>query len=1078
MTKWRRKASLLLSLPLVVVATMQGVIQPAAAQGTPSPDAQRYTVTLLTGDVVTVVTRRSGCPLISVKPAKPSGVQVRGCGPDGHARVVPLEAAPLLGSVLDPKLFDVTTLIQEGYDDASTKELPLIVRQEAGLAKGTALKSIGSVALKHPKGTNFLQTLGAQAKSLRANTAGTASALVRLDRRVRVTQSRMDRNLTQVSAPQAWESGHTGKGVKVAVLDTGADFTHPDLAGQVSEQADFTVAGGDASDGHGHGTHVATTIAGTGAAARGERKGVAPEAKLVIGKVLDDHGFGEESDIIAGMEWAAARAKVVNMSLGGWEPSDGTDPMSQALNALTAQHGTLFVVASGNDGPDAISSPAAATEALTVGAVDGNDRLAWFSSHGPVINTRAAKPELVAPGVDIVAGRAAGTSLGRLVDDKYTALSGTSMATPHVAGGAAILAQRYPDWTPAQLKSALVGAVDPLRGNDTYVSGSGRLNVARALKGAVSAQPIVNLGAQGTEAKLSWSEPVQTSLSATDRLGKAVPAGAVTLQGSKLTVNRASLAPGFYTATVTAKGRDSVAITPVTFYVEPPSFDVHLTATLTPGTDPEGFVYGFGDLVNLDDPSISKAMFFVTPGGPGFTMRVPAGRYSILGSVGQFSPDIAAIVGSADITIAADTAFVLDGAKAKPVTATVEGVDTVPNAKGITYEQSARRGQSWYNFAFAWGDAAREESLFASPVGSAGVGKFETFTTFSLLKPGDEPSPFLYDLLRANGNGIPADLNYRFTRAEQSRLIRIDQLFHRLDTDPTYVQHKRYGFSPSGIYVLENDTDNLPHRRTDYLSPGYGYVDEAFYNGGIGFGVVTQEGILTYEAGSRHQKTWVRQPLRPDWYDNPATSQSGCEPTKPSRTRGNMSIMLVPMTDQHQRFTCFEIGNGELTLEFNGEPIAIRQGYMGEFAVPEQAGTYRLTHDVDASGYLPVSNRVVTAWTFRSGAPKATASAPLPLLSVDYALPLDANNHPAAGRASFTVRQAHGVPWQFISSFALQVSTDDGVTWQQVIVRREGLETFSASLPQAAAGQFVSLRVKARGTAGSEVEQTIIRAYR
>jgi subtilisin family serine protease len=123
------------------------------------------------------------------------------------------------------------------------------------------------------------------------------------------------------------------------------------------------------------------------------------------------------------------------MSLGGWEPSDGTDPMSLALDALTAEHGTLFVVAAGNDGPfdGTVSSPAAAASALTVGAVDRGDALADFSSRGPLVNTRAAKPELVAPGVDIVAARAAGTSLGTVVDARYTSLSGTSMAAPHAA---------------------------------------------------------------------------------------------------------------------------------------------------------------------------------------------------------------------------------------------------------------------------------------------------------------------------------------------------------------------------------------------------------------------------------------------------------------------------------------------------------------------------------------------------------------------------------------------------------------------------------------------------------------------
>ena len=108
------------------------------------------------------------------------------------------------------------------------------------------------------------------------------------------------------------------------------------------------------------------------------------EASLLNGKVLDDFGFGSESGIIAGMEWAAARARVVNMSLGGW-PTDGSDPMSQAVDRLTARYRTLFVISAGNFGPgeQTVESPGVSLSALTVGAVDADDELAGFSAAGP-----------------------------------------------------------------------------------------------------------------------------------------------------------------------------------------------------------------------------------------------------------------------------------------------------------------------------------------------------------------------------------------------------------------------------------------------------------------------------------------------------------------------------------------------------------------------------------------------------------------------------------------------------------------------------------------------------------------------
>ncbi|MFD0539314.1 S8 family serine peptidase [Actinomadura luteofluorescens] len=130
--------------------------------------------------------------------------------------------------------------------------------------------------------------------------------------------------MRQVGAPQAWSAGYTGEGAKVAVLDTGVDAGHPDLQGRIAETRNFSESA-DAADRVGHGTHVASTVAGTGAASRGERRGVAPRADLLIGKVLDDEGSGTDSSVIAGMEWAAPRADVVNMSLGG-APTDGTDP--------------------------------------------------------------------------------------------------------------------------------------------------------------------------------------------------------------------------------------------------------------------------------------------------------------------------------------------------------------------------------------------------------------------------------------------------------------------------------------------------------------------------------------------------------------------------------------------------------------------------------------------------------------------------------------------------------------------------------------------------------------------------------
>ncbi|MFE9201933.1 S8 family serine peptidase [Micromonospora sp. NPDC007230] len=1137
------------------------------------PAGKTYTLTLLTGDVVTVSGRGSACPAVTVRPAKPNGVQYRGCGPDGHLRVVPAEVAGLLGSVLDESLFDVTALILDGYDDARSRELPLIVRPgdagartaaalaadplAAGLGRRRALPAIAAVAGRQPKqsGAALIRTLRLRATGQHAARAAQAGLRVWLDRRVRATgvpapaaapplsnaaaptltkapmteaagtparresaTGGLDGNLTQIAAPTAWQAGFTGAGARVAVLDTGADFTHPDLVGQVVERADFGTPGGDAVDRMGHGTHVAATIAGTGAAAGGERRGVAPNAKLLIGKVLDDDGFGTESQLIAGMEWAAARADVVNLSLGTDEPSDGSDPLSLTVDELTRQHGTLFVVAAGNDGRiGLITAPAAASRALTVGAVDRSDTLAYWSGRGPLVNTRASKPELVAPGVDIVAARAAGTLMGDALGARYTIASGTSMASPHVAGAAALLAQRHPDWRADQLKAALVGAADPLPGADSYAVGAGRLNAARALTGVVAGQDLVNLGTfdypqSGTASTpLAWhnteSQALRVELGLTIRHhdGTAAPAAAGMLSASWLTVtpqgtggitlriDRARLAakPGLYTAVVTARAAGGfVAATPVAFYVAPPSYDLTLSATALPDAPPGVDQFGGVRVVNLDDPAVFAEFKNVAPGEPA-TVRVPAGRYTVAGYQMEIDWDTWAsrvtLVGDPEVLVDRDTALVADAGQAKQLRASIDGVSTEPDQVGITYQQFAPNGTLvGEDFAFAWGAEARDWGAYAVPMAEPKVGRFEAYTSVSLRAPGEQPSPFVYEVVRALPSGIPADLSHRVTASELATFARIDQRFHRLDKPGSSTGHKRYGWTADGLNVLDAYTENVPTNRVDYLSPGFFYNDEAFHSGpNNDFDTVTQEAQRQYAPGSRHTKTWVRQPLRPDWYDDPAASFSGCTPEPIRRTRGNLHVDLVELTDQHQRFDCLggfddfaELAKRKLTLHRDGRLVGEHTGSSGDFTIPQQAGDYRLTYDLDASAVLPMSTKVSTAWTFRSTGPSDLSSVPVPLLSVDYALPLDAANHPTGGTAGFTVHQAHGVTKQRVTGFDLWTSTDDGTTWRPVSVRAGDDGDFTATLPQPAAGQAVSLRVKVTADGGSGIDQTIIRAYR
>ncbi|MFF2641240.1 S8 family serine peptidase [Streptomyces niveus] len=481
-----------------------------SASGSAAPE-KAASVRLITGDRVTLGKDDAGGPVVSVEPGPGRrGIIFQTLEQDGRLTVLPSDAGELVSAGrLDRKLFDVTSLVAQRYDEAHTSALPLIVSEsgkkaDATVRRLTALADDGSAVRR-------LESIDARAVRVSPDDLGAfwkrlaptgpsinSAALdavpkVWLDGRVSAS---LDRSTAQIGAPDVWKSGLRGERVKVAVLDTGADQTHPDLAGRIAAAEDFSGSSGT-SDGFGHGTHVASIVGGSGKASGGTRQGVAPAAELMIGKVLGDDGFGSESQVIAGMEWAAAkRAEVVNMSLGSDAPSDGTDPMSLAVNELSESSGALFVVAAGNSGPGTgtIGSPGAADAALTVGAVDRDDSLAEFSSRGPRYGDEAVKPDVTAPGVGIVAARATGTGMGDPVDDGYTAASGTSMATPHVAGAAALLAQRHPDWSAAQLKDALVSTARTIAGQQVTEQGGGRIDLAAAALGALTATGTVALG--------------------------------------------------------------------------------------------------------------------------------------------------------------------------------------------------------------------------------------------------------------------------------------------------------------------------------------------------------------------------------------------------------------------------------------------------------------------------------------------------------------------------------------------------------------------------------------------------------
>ena len=290
-----------------------------------------------------------------------------------------------------------------------------------------------------------------------------------------------------------WKSGVEGAGVRVGIVDTGADH-HPDFGDRILAYRDFTESG--PSDEVGHRTHVAGIVAGAGALYRG----VAPKASLVIAKALSLNG-GTEDTVLAALSWLSRmKVDVVNLSLGG--PGDPRDPLSREVDALSAE-GILVCVAAGNSGPTpgTIGSPGCAAGAITVGAIDKHRRITDYSSRGPVVGLRARKPDLVAVGggttpsagchygVGVASARAEALDGDRCtVAVSYVRMSGTSMATPHVTGVCALLLEASRSMRKSEsrvararaVRRALIQSADDL-GLAPDVAGSGVVDAAKAL---------------------------------------------------------------------------------------------------------------------------------------------------------------------------------------------------------------------------------------------------------------------------------------------------------------------------------------------------------------------------------------------------------------------------------------------------------------------------------------------------------------------------------------------------------------------------------------------------------------------
>jgi subtilisin family serine protease len=1067
-------------LAVVGACTPGGVddVTQAATSGTSAIDD---TITLITGDRVQL---SHGSPIITRAPGNRHVMfSIQHDGDD--LIVLPSDAVPRIASgELERALFNVTRLLADGYGDAKRADLPLIVTGTA-LAPGLvasggvvdhSFRAIPAVAVRQPKG--------------RALAPALAGARIQLDHLRRPT---LDHSVPQIGGDVAHARGLTGAGVIVGVIDTGVDTSHPDLATQVTAAENFTDDGGDGHDVVGHGTHVASIIAGTGAASGGQLAGVAPGARLVSGRACEELGC-LDSWMIAAMEWAVLdqHAQIVNISIGGPD-TPGIDALEAEVAQLSAQFGTLFVIAAGNDFTDgSIESPGSADAALTVGAVDRDDQLASFSSRGPRSFDHAIKPDLTAPGVEIVAARASGVPpIGTPVGTAYQALSGTSMATPHVAGAAALVLQQHPEWTGADLKRQLIGTATPIPGFTVFQQGAGRVDVDRATRQAVTADPAsLSLGIQAfphdddppTTATVTYRNPgaapvtlaITGSLALRDGtpLPVALSAGQLVVPAggtAALTVTVATagdVADGLYGGAVVATAGDLRIETPIAIEREAESFDVHVQIEDVDGSTGFAFL-----VVSRGTQLISIVDVFGDT-----TLRLPRGRYAIE-AISLTSPDYQIVAPRVDVDHALSLDFDAQTARGQKVTLPDPDLVRTATFSGFVDRSTGHTAQS-----LSFGELLTAH-LGPEIVPADELVSWVWFNTSDTLFD----SKVMYELAHPESGHFVTGWTETLT-ADQFATIEA----HHAATDnsiafkgatPFYIDHDRE-LVPGGGLAEE---DHVPYDRIEhYFGPGFLWQtsfdqsDESFQT------LRESRRIARYRPGQHLTERWNRAPFGPGLGQDVELRIGPRATLVDPATRTGDTLTLTPSLVSEQgeparaAVTVRNPDGLSLVLRRDGQVIADQLDPLTDqlppVVVPPGPATYQLDATLQRPALFSLSTEVSASWTFRSR--HAAGTEVLPLLTPRFQPALADDNTSSARAMILPVVFARpvGAARSPIVRAQVEVSFDDGASWERVptvVLGDRALAVFAHRRGAA----FVSLRGAATDLAGNRGEVRIIRAY-
>ena len=1057
----------------------------APDQHSAAKPARHQTVTLLSGDQVSV----SG-DQVQFRPGAGRQGRYRTWTNRGQTYVAPEDAIRLIAEdTLDQRLFNVTGLIAQGY---TRGDIPVMVGYRAGTnARSARPTGLTSTRPLPAVGGEAATVSRAQAPAFWRSITSSGNARARstspikrvwLDGKV---TAHLDRSTAQIGAPAAWKAGLDGKDVPVAVLDTGYDQAHPDLKTVVTQSQDFTASAKGVQDTDGHGTHVASTVAGSGAASNGRYRGVAPGAKLAVGKVLAD-GEGQESWVIAGMEWAATRARVVNMSLGGYAHPEQIDPLEQAVNDLTAKHGTLFVVAAGNTGnhPGQVGSPGTADAALTVGSVNRKDQLNKFSSFGPRLRDGAPKPDVTAPGDGVVAARAKGTLSPERVGIHYARLSGTSMASPHVAGAAAVLAQAHPGWKAPQLKAALMASAVYQPGTPVHGQGAGRIDIPAALKQQVTAAtPSVSLKVEEPYTKPANSKityrnggkaPVTLKLAVESADADGKPDGKLALSAKQLTVPAGGTATatvsgragseGTHAGRVTATASGVNVSVPVTIASRPKTHVLRIKQFTRTG---QAYQNSPPLLVDLDRGSVR----FLTSAADGSydEARVPTGRYRSLNVVVEEDAQVQVVSG--DILVSQDRTVEVRPSNIRPVRAELRGAKAELGA---------------YDLTIVLGRAGVGSSL----EGAGWLAKELVGTP----EPPGTPAPYTVEFRAAW-----AAPNTGYLLSWESRGRPVTE-FHAEESELAAVRVRQHTSVPGARndLVLSTVPSATPWAgavpvQVGRIATGSTHTvkfnfqpDVEWHLGSVATFEGSEEDPLADYSHEELALTGIRPGARYEATFGAAPFGPAFTRAKPLLRVDNWILGEVPLFSPGQPGYV-----GEFTHSYSGKLTLLRGNQVRDsrdlnpmtdpkpLTIQPYNDVYTLRATASRKAPWTLSTKVDTAWTFRSKPGPDDTRIPLPLLTVRYVPVLDVNNATPGGTrftVPFRVERQEGSGELNLAKVGVEVSYDDGKTWTAAPVTstRAGM---NIALDHPKGPGYVSLRATVVDRDGSKVVQTVIRAY-